>query len=225
MGVSCFEATMNKRKLFCLFGAILTWISLALQYWLILGSGEHASFGAATLYFFGFFTILTNIIVGLAFTAPLLKPNTRLHSFFTKPAVRAAIALYILVVAVVYHVMLADIHDPVGLGVLTNIALHTAIPALYCLDWILFARKTPMLYKHIPVWIIYPLVYGLLNIVRGLITGFYPYPFIDMMKLGVQTVSLNMLGFTALYAVGAALFITLSKALSTRENPTVSTLQ
>lgn len=205
---------MTLKTSFRLLCAAFTWLALTLQYYVVLTSGEHDSFGAASLYFFGFFTILTNIIVALAFTAPLFKQNNRAILFFEKPAVRAAIALYILVVAVVYHILLAGDHNPVGLGAWTNHALHTIIPVLYIIDWLIFARKSPMSYAHIPYWVIYPLAYGLFNIVRGMITGFYPYPFMDLGQLGVAGVAVNMAGFTALYAIGAAAFIALGKQLS-----------
>lgn len=210
------KTVMTIKSIFRLACAVLTWATLIIQYYLIATSGEHASFGAASLYFFGFFTILTNILVGLAFTAPLLNPAGRLHAFFSRPIVRAAIALYILVVAVVYHALLSGIHNPVGLNALTNIALHTLIPILYILDWVVFAHKAPMRYAHIPLWVIYPLVYGLFNIVRGMLTGFYPYPFIDISKLGAVSVAVNMTAFTAAYAIGAAIFITVGKFLSKR---------
>lgn len=207
---------MNLKNTYRAICAGLAWVMLALQYYLILTSGEHDSFGAASLYFFGFFTILTNILVALAFTAPLLKPQNRLQRFFERPAVRAAIALYILVVAVVYHVMLAGIHHPEGLNVLTNIALHTALPVLYIVDWLFFACKSPMSYARIPFWVIYPFAYGLFNILRGMLTGFYPYPFIDISKLGPVSVAINMAAFTAAYAIGAAIFIIIGKILSKR---------
>lgn len=194
--------------------ALLTWSALITQYVLIVTSGEHASFAAANVYFFGFFTILTTILVAFAFSAPFLSQASALRRVFDRPAVRAAIALYILVVAVVYHLMLADIHNPEGLNALTNIALHTLIPALYIFDWVIFAVKRPLLFSKIPYWVIYPMVYGMFNIGRGMMTGFYPYPFIDIDKLGAAAVAINMAGFTALYAVGAAVFIVLGKMLS-----------
>lgn len=204
---------MTVKTPYRIFCAAFAWITLALQYYVVLISGEHVNFAAASLYFFGFFTILTNIIVGLAFTAPLFKQSNTVHLFFERPTVRAAIALYISFVAIIYHVLLAGDHSPSGLGHFTNIGLHTLIPILYVIDWLVFARKHPLLYANIPYWVIYPLIYGLFNIVRGLLTGFYPYPFVDVSQLGAGGVAINMLGFTVLYAAGAALFIAIGNQL------------
>ena len=196
------------------FGALLGWSALVLQYVLVVTGGQHPSVGAATLTFFGYFTITTNILVALAFTAPFLKPSSKVHIFFMRPAVRAAIALYILVVAVVYHVLLAHLLEPAGLALVADICLHTAIPILYILDWLVFAEKRPMLYREIPYWVIYPILYGAFTILRGLITDFYPYPFLNITDLGVVGVLINMLGFTAVYAVGGAFFVSLGKRVS-----------
>lgn len=197
---------------FRIVAALMTWLTLILQYGLFIY--ERSSFASGTFEFFGYFTILTNCLVALAFTAPLLSQDSRLYQFFAKPAVRAAIALYILVVAVVYHILLADIHNPTGLASATNIMLHTLIPLLYLIDWWLFASKRPMFYGHIPYWIIYPMVYGLLTVAKGALTGNYVYPFLNATELGWDGAFLNMVGFTIMYAIGAAGFIALGRALS-----------
>jgi len=98
-------------KIFRIGSAILTWVTIITQYWLIVRSGDFDSITAATIRYLGYFTILTNILVGLAFTAPFLNPNSKIRAFFERQTVRAAIALYILVVAVVYWALLASIHN------------------------------------------------------------------------------------------------------------------
>lgn len=205
---------MSIKNTYRLAGATLAWAVLAIQYILMVTNGAHANIGAATISYLGYFTILTNILVALAFTAPLLKPSNRMCQFFEGPAVRAAVALYILVVMVVYHALLAHLWDPQGWQNFTDICLHTVIPVLYILDWLVFANKRPMLYARIPYWVIYPATYGLFNILRGAITGTYPYPFLNVAELGFTGVMINMAGFTALYAVGGVMFITLGRILS-----------
>lgn len=199
---------------FRLIAALLAWASIIMQYVLMVTSGEFGGLANSSLMFFGYFTILTNILVATAFTAHVMPDGNRLKSFFHGPHVRAALALYILVVAVVYHMVLAELHNPVGLNALTNIGLHTVIPVLYIFDWVIFANKRLLSYKTIPLWIIYPLVYGFLTLGRGLLTGFYPYPFLDVTQVGFSGFATSMLGFTVLYGIGAAIFITLGRALS-----------
>lgn len=167
-----------------------------------------------TLAYFGFFTVTTNILLALAFSVPLLKPGNGTRQFFERQSVRAAIALYILVVAVIYYGVLAANHSPEGISALLNIGLHFLLPVLYTVDWLIFAPKGSMSFKHLPYWTAYPIAYGLFNLIRGQITGFYPYPFLDISSLGLSTVSLNMLGFTLFYALGGVIFIYLGRMLS-----------
>ena len=130
---------------------------------------------------------------------------------------RAAIALYIFVVAVVYHTLLRHLWEPQGIQLATDIAFHSVMPALYLIDWIFFADKRPMRYAHIPYWVIYPLIYGAYTILRGALSGVYPYPFLNVTELGIGGVLINMTGFLGLYGVGAAAFITLGWFLSKPE--------
>lgn len=193
--------------------AVAAWATLIAQYTLLLQRGVYGGWLSSSVTYFGYFTIWTNILVALAFTAPFLKPRNRLRVFFDRQAVRAAIALYILIVAVVYYALLFKAHNPQGLGALTNMGLHLILPILYIIDWLVFAHKDKMSYKSLPFWILYPLAYGLFNIARGLMTGFYPYPFLDISSRGVMSVTIAMVIFTAIYAVGGLIFIRLGRSL------------
>jgi len=198
--------------------AALAWITLITQYILMVTSKEYGGALAATGTYLGYFTIWSNILVALAFSVPFIGQTSRLKRFFERPAVRAAIALYILIVAIVYHALLSKIHNPTGLSAITNIVTHYLLPLLYLMDWAVFANKRGMRYKHLPLWVIFPLIYGGFNIVRGIFTGFYPYPFLDVNTRGALSVGIAMTIFTAIYFIGGAAFIWIGKRLSQRED-------
>ena len=191
----------------------LAWGTIITQYILLVASKEYGSVLPSTGIYLGYFTIWSNILVALAFSVPFLNPTSKLRIFFERPAIRAAIALYILIVAIVYYALLAKIHHPVGLGVITNIGLHFLLPVLYILDWLIFAGKRGLQYKHLPLWIIFPLAYGGFNIIRGMLTGFYPYPFLDVSTRGAMSVTIVMLVFAAVYYVGGGVFIWVGKRI------------
>jgi len=209
-------------KSYRIIAACLTWVCLIVQYLKRFFDGSGSEFLPSTISFLSYFTVLTNILVALALTAPLLSSASKLRKFFDRQAVRAAIALYITVVMVVYWAVLAKIHHPQGIGIITNVGMHLIIPLLYILDWILFAKKGAMSFKRIPFWILYPSGYGIYTIIRGAITGIYPYPFLNVAELGMGPVFINMLGFTAFYAVGAAAFIAIGRGLG-NPNTTATT--
>lgn len=201
------------KTLYRIIGALVTWGFIALQYYVLLQSGAFGGFWAATLTYVSYFTILTNILVGLAFTAPLLGPESRLRHIFEKQSMRAAVALYIFVVMVVYWGMLASIHEREGLGILANLGVHLIVPILYLMDWLVFTPKRGMKFTRLPFWVIFPLGYGVYTLIKGMITGFYPYPFLDLSALSFGQVLVNMAGFTLFYLAGGAVFVGLGRVL------------
>ena len=201
----------NKYRIIC---ALLAWVTILGQYIVLLSEGTFGGLAGTTLAYFGFFTVTTNILVALAFSVPFLKSANKLRVFFERQSVRAAIALYIFVVAVIYYGVLAADHNPEGISAILNIGLHFVLPVLYILDWLIFADKDAMSFKSAPLWTLYPIAYGLFNLVRGHLTGFYPYPFLDISIIGVSGVAMNMLGFTLFYGLGAVLFIFIGRVLS-----------
>jgi len=201
----------NKFRIIC---ALLAWTLIVGQYVVLLKDGTYGGLASTSLSYFGFFTVTTNILVALAFSVPFLKPASKLHAFFERQSVRAAIALYIFVVAVIYYALLAADHNPEGISAHFNTGLHFLMPVLYILDWLIFADKGSISYKSAPYWTLYPIGYGVFNLIRGHFTGFYPYPFLDISKIGAGAVSMNMLGFALFYGFGGVAVIFLGRVLS-----------
>ena len=191
--------------------AVLAWATLIGQYICVILEGGYGGFLISTLAFFGYLTIWCNILVALAFSVPFFKPASKLRAFFERPVVRAAIALYILVVAVVYYALLFANHKPQGIQAVLNAGLHFFLPILYLIDWAFLAKKDELHYKSLPYWTILPLTYGAFNIIRGAATGYYPYPFIDVSTRGMANVGIAMLAFAIIYIIGGAGFIAVGK--------------
>ena len=165
-----------------------------------------APFIEATVRYFSFFTILTNILVALALTLPWLAPDTRLGAFFTRPSVRTAILTYIIIVAVIYHYLLAKLWNPQGWQLLADTIEHVVTPALYAIDWVLFVPKGTIRWKSAFVWLVYPLGYAVYSLIHGAVTGFYPYPFINAGELAYDKMFLNM-GVLVLVFLGLGLVL------------------
>jgi hypothetical protein len=178
--------------------------------------GEYSSIAETLFVYFGYFTVWANILIALAFTAPLLNRDRKLTNFFMRPGVRAALASYILMVSVVYHMLIVPYWNPQGFTWLTATGLNTVMPILYIVDWLFFAEKRPIFYKHLPYWLIFPAVYGVTSIIRGLLTGVYPYPFLNVTDLGIGNVLINMFGLVAVFAVVGPIFIAVAHLISNR---------
>ena len=185
---------MRKRpavsKIFIAIGAILGWSAVILQLFLII-INRAATIPETVIRFFSFYTILTNILVASYFTFLWLKPNSFAGLFFLRENVAAAITLYITVVGITYNILLRQLWNPQGLQWIIDELLHSVIPVFFIIYWLLFIPKGKLEWSSILAWLIYPLVYFVCILFRGARSGFYPYPFLDALKLGYGKVALN----------------------------------
>jgi len=92
--------------------AFIAWPVLFLRFDDMLIIGEHSSIAETLFVYSGYFTVWANILIALAFTSPLLNSDKTLSTFFIRPAVRATLASYILMVSVVYHMLIVPYWNP-----------------------------------------------------------------------------------------------------------------
>lgn len=152
----------------------------------------------------GFFTILTNGLIALHLFAVVKG--------WQIPASRAAgLLLSITVVGLIYHILLARLWNPQGLGWWADQGLHTAVPLGYFGWWLAFAPKA-VRRRDVPVWLIWPACYGGYAMIRGAMTGFWPYPFLNADALGWPAVAMNLALLLLVFAgLGVALLVIASR--------------
>lgn len=177
--------------------ALVAWFALVLQFCLSI-TGETPA-ALAVLNYFSYFTILTNILVAVGLSCVLWVGQTAAGLFFAQPNVKAGTAIYIAFVGVVYFLLLRNTWNPQGLQKLADILLHYATPSLYVAYWLIFAPKHLLRWKDAFLWLIYPLGYFVYVLLRGAVSGFYPYPFVDVHVLGYPHVCLNASVLTAVF--------------------------
>ncbi len=148
-------------------------------------------------YFTNLSVILTGALFGLSFVA-------RRWVGGSWPS--AAMVLMVMV-AVVYHALLAATHHPEGLDVLVNISQHTALPLLVVVVWYFFVPKTGLGFATPMIWIVFPVAYAIYAIVRGLLDGKFPYFFLDPEKSGWLGVLGYVAGIAVVYYAISAVFI------------------
>jgi hypothetical protein len=198
--------------------ASLVWLSLGLQFYLTttraIANGSGWWIGVTR--YLGYFTILTNILVGLVLTIPLLRPGSRWGRFFARPEVRTATAAYILIVGAAYSLLLRNLWQPVGWQLVADRMLHDVIPIAYLLFWVAFVPKTTLRWQHLLLWLVYPLVYLVLALIRGGLSSWYPYPFLNAAKLGYPFVFLNSAALFASFCIVGSVLIGIGKFLHQR---------
>jgi len=198
-------SSKTKRALAALLAAA-GWFALALQYALLLKAAP-AEQGVleSTARFLTYFTIQTNLLAAMALSGFVLKAHDEwlVHPFF-----RSAVAAYVIVVAIVYHTVLAKLWAPQGAQYLADVLLHTVIPAGYVVFWCFCVRKAGLRWYDPLLWLIYPIAYLLAVLVRGKWSGFYPYPFVDATALGYPKVAVYAVHVLVLFLIaGAAVLI------------------
>ncbi len=190
-----------------LITAVVAWAALALQLDLIIGkmTSEGATVLAAIWRFFGFFTILSNIAVGLVATAMVFKKP----SATTRLATVSAIAF----VGIVYSVALRATWQPTGWQAVADHMLHDATPMLFVVAWLCSEHGT--LHWRDATWaIVAPVTYCIYALIRGAGDGWYAYWFLDPTQLdGVRMVG-SIAALSVSFIILALVFIAIDKKLA-----------
>ncbi|RKS23418.1 hypothetical protein BJ917_2474 [Pseudomonas sp. WPR_5_2] len=187
------------RRRFVAVAAILGWAGLSIQMYLIFHSRWTlaASLLGGLVSFFSYFTVLSNTLVATVLTCELTARESAARRWFLQPWVSSGIAVSIAVVGLVYSLLLRHLWHPEGWQWLTDELLHDVMPLLFLVYWWCWVRKGTLRLRHIALWMIYPLVYFAYSMLRGHLLATYPYPFIDVGKLGYPQVFVNAAGLLA----------------------------
>lgn len=200
-------------------GLILGTAALLLQLWITiplrLGRGDNIL--GALVFFFSFFTILTNLALVLIYASELW-PRQWLN-WFRRPATRGMMVAAIILVMGFYHFVLAATWAPEGWAKVADIALHYATPIFYVLWWVLFMRHGTLKWNDIPKMLLPPTVYLIYVMIRGAILTEYPYPILEAHRLGYPTVTINVLGVLVGLTILCAIAVAVDRALTRVDMP------
>lgn len=193
----------------CTLMAIVGWCGLVIQLDLVLLARwtSGASLLGGLVNYFSFFTVLTNILVAVVLTCVATRQPSKGRTFFLQPWVTSGIAVSIIVVGVAYNLLLRQLWQPQGLQWLANELLHDVMPVLFTLYWWFCVPKGSLRVGHIGVWVLYPVLYFAYTLLRGHLLGVYPYPFIDVEKLGYAQAFINACGVLAGFVLAALIIV------------------
>lgn len=195
---------MSARRIAHLLVALIALAGIAFSY--AAGPPVPTPPGLRELRFFSFFTILTNALIALAAIGHALPAHHRWHRLASRPAIRTAITVHILVVALIFHVLLSHMVRPGLSGWLGNMLVHQAAPAGWLLCWLMTGPHGGIDLRAPLRWVGFPLLYGLWVLALGALGGWYPYPFMDVAAHGYPAVLRNM-------AVVGLVFLAIGHAL------------
>jgi hypothetical protein len=207
----------SKMKTACIaLLAIIVWFGLVLQFYIsterFLTQGHSVAW--AIVQILSFYTIQTNLLIAVALASILLAPASNWGRFFSRVSVLTAIAVYISIVGLVFEFILKGLAKLEGLFILTDFLLHTVSPILFVLFWLIFVPKEIIKWKQILPWAIFPLLYLVYSLIRGAITGLYPYHFINAANIGYKQVAINSFFVLLVFLILSTVFIAISRALN-----------
>lgn len=153
-----------------------------------------------------YFTVLSNL------TALVLMLNTAITGHISAKTA-GVLTVVMITVGLGYHILLAGIWVPTGLAWWADQGLHTAVPILSVMWWAGFAPKAGLTGRDGLEWLVWPIGYAAYALTRGINSGFYPYPFLDLSVLDISRVALNVAGLGAMFVALALLLIGIARII------------
>jgi hypothetical protein len=169
--------------------AVVVAIALVIQIVLILtggqdaNSGENATgpVGTRLVRLFSFFTIQSNLFVlgtSIALALNLFRDGKLWR------VLRFDALLGIIITGLVYETILAQLVHPQGWALVATIGFHYISPWATLIGWLIFGPRPRMTWTSTALGFIWPLLWLVYTFVHGAVTGWYPYPFLDVDTIG-----------------------------------------
>lgn len=134
--------------------------------------------------YFAYFSIITAIVAGMVLlvsgsTLVMGKQDAKWTEI-----IRLSLTVAMIVVGVVYHLLLADVANDVRDGdyawpVLPNEIIHTYAPILVVVEYLASLKAFKIRLRAALLVAIFPLIWLVFSIIRGLATNWWPYWFIN----------------------------------------------
>lgn len=194
--------------------AILALFAVISQYILMVQT-RNTSFAEATIRYFSYFTMLTNLMVAAYFTFQVLIKN-KPTALPNKPGALTALSVYIIVVGLVYQFFLRSTWNPGGLQRIVDELLHSVIPVIVLVYCFAYENFKHIRYSQLLNWLTYPLIYLIFIMSRGYFSGFYPYFFVNVSEIGFKSVMINSFFLLILFLLLSFCFTLLGKKTKTK---------
>ena len=156
--------------------------------------------------FFSFFTIQSNILGVAALFLLVVVPRARRNRSFD--GTRSAVVLYMALVGVVFALLLSGLQEELQTTVpWVDFVLHKLMPVVLVVDWLVDPPRHRLPAWTVLAWLAYPAAWLTYTLVRGEIADWYPYPFVDVSKLGYGGVLGRSVGLTLGFALAGGVLL------------------
>jgi len=199
-------------KVFLAIAVLVAWYSLIMQ-WVLIFENRQLDYFRTFLRYFSFFTILTNLLTAIYYSTRLLFPISQPSSYFTRNNVSSSITAYMLFVGLSYTFLLRHLWNPQGQQLIVDELLHTVNPLLILFFWLLYVPKAGFRWFDFLPWLVYPAGYFVYALLVSPIITRYPYPFLDVVKLGIVQVVKNSVGLLVGFSALSLILIAIDRGL------------
>lgn len=147
--------------------------------------------------FLSFFTIQSNVLAAVVLCVAGVAA-LRGHPSGRLTAWRGAATLYMAATGIVYVALLRGLEESLQTPLpWVNAVLHYVMPAGLVADWLIDRPRERIEFRRALPWLAFPLAYAAYSLIRGEVTGWYPYPFLDAEANGYATVLIACVGVAA----------------------------
>jgi hypothetical protein len=187
--------------------ALIGFGAIALRFAILFG--RTGSAGAAIWAMLRFYTVIGNALAAAVFAAIALG-SRRAFS----PLMTGGVTLNMALIGIVYAILLRGLQKMTGLSLVTDFLMHDVQPLLVAGFWLVFARKSGLRWRDPWLWAVPPCLYFLYAMVRGQYEDRYPYPFINVDKLGWPQTLVNAAAITFAFVVAGWLLVWLGRRVA-----------
>ena len=199
--------------------AVVITASLVIQLTLLVEGGADANsgqsgasvvLGVRLWRLFSYFTIQSNLIVLAAALVLVLNP---LRDGPIWRVVQLDALVGITITGLVYAIVLAPQVHLTGAALVATIGFHYVSPWAAVLAWLLFGPRRRITWPTVLGAFVWPVLWLVYTFTQGAFTRWYPYPFLDVTKLGFPDALRNSLLVLALGVVLACVAKVLDRVL------------
>ena len=168
--------------------------------------GHFTNTTSRVLNVFVFFTIQSNLLVGVTTLLLALRPERTSLAF---RVFRLMGIVGITVTGIVYHVAIRSFLELDRWALVADHLLHTVVPVLAIVGWVLYGPRRLTSQRVARLTVLFPLVWFAFTLTRGAVIDWYPYTFIDVNHLGYFKIAMNAMWIALLVfalAAGATAF-------------------
>ena len=136
--------------------------------------------------FLSYFTIQSNLIACAVFLIGAAR--WKAESSPSWDLIRGAAVVVMTVTLVVFALLLSGTDVDTALQ-WVDLVVHRVMPIAVMIDWMVDPPRQAISLARGLTWLIYPLLWAGYTLMRGALTGWYPYPFLDPANGGYGTVA------------------------------------